>query len=189
MLIGQNLIRFSLRLICFFVVLSLLSRPILSAYARGILPLVQYFTDQLYASDIRIEFSSFYPDVKWQAVFKSQLVLEEGLAFSLISYNLILFLSLLCSLPEVELKHRLIFLVTGSPLIALFHIFDVLLAVESKILTHIQPESYEFWSNFSLWFILVKFFHSLSVMAIKQLVPAFIIALQWLWFKKREIRI
>ena len=60
-----------------------------------------------------------------------------------------------------------------------FHLADLLLAVESKLLTRMRPEAYSFMEHFDLWFLTVKFSHSFSVMALKQVFP---LVLLWLLY-------
>ena len=74
---------------------------------------------------------------------------------------------------------RILLLLTGFPLLFVFHVVDLLLVVESRLLTLLQPQHYAFWDQFDLWFVAVKFYHSFSVMALKQVLPLLLLWLQW----------
>lgn len=52
---------------------------------------------------------------------------------------------------------------------------DLCLAVESRLLTHLRPESYHLSQGLDLWFLAVKYYHSFSVLALKQVLPFFLV--------------
>ena len=93
--------------------------------------------------------------------------------------KLAIYLSLLSAVPSLKVKLRVAFLLSGFPLIFAFHTIDLIIIVESKLLTVLQPERYVFWGNFSPWFVAVKFYHSFSMLAFKQAFPVLLLGIQW----------
>jgi hypothetical protein len=122
--------------------------------------------------------------VKWQVHLPSQEGTTDAVSFRLLSYNLILYLALLSAVPRLRLKHQAVLLLTGLPLFFAFHVADLLLTVESRLLTHLRPEGYTFWRHFNPWFLFVKFYASFSVMALKQVFPVCVLFVQG-WGMKR----
>jgi hypothetical protein len=184
MFIGQN-IRwfFPLALLLVFVTLSVSSGPMLTIYAQVVTPVAQLVLEQIQPHQIQVVFTTDYPEVKWQVHYPSLPSTNESVSFPLMSYNLLLYLALLSSAPQLRITGRIWLLICGVPIFFVFHIIDLLLVVESKVLTHTQPDSYVFWQHFDLWFIMVKFCHSFSVMAVKQLFPFLVFFLLWQRFK------
>ncbi|OGG43509.1 MAG: hypothetical protein A3F84_29560 [Candidatus Handelsmanbacteria bacterium RIFCSPLOWO2_12_FULL_64_10] len=175
---------FGLRLILAFIVWSLIAGPLLPFYARAVTPVAQGIVRWLRPHDASIVFTDAYPEVIWQTLLPSQEGVTERISFRFLSYNLILYLALLSAIPRLLLKHRVVLLLTGLPLFLTFHVVDLLLTVESRLLTHLQPQSYTFWRHFNPWFLAVKFYASFSVMALKQVFPVFVLFVQWLGMKK-----
>lgn len=57
---------------------------------------------------------------------------------------------------------------------------DLLLTVESHLLTLTRPDSYDISAGVDLWFLGVKFAHNLSVLGLRQVIPLLLLAAQWL---------
>ena len=169
--------RFGLRLILAFVLWNFLVLPLLPIYAQLVVPFTWWGLETLQPHDIQVVFTDVYPYVKWQVTHFS-LVQEESISFRLLSYNLILYISLLTAISRVCLWYRFILLMSGLSTLFVFHGVDLMLVVESKLLTWLQPQHYAFWDEFSLWFVVVKFYHSFSVMALKQVLPLLVLWLQ-----------
>ena len=169
---------FGWRLILAFVIWNLLVLPLLPMYAQLVVSFAGWGLETLGPHATRIPFTDVYPYVKWQINYLTQ-VREESVSFRLLSYNLILYLSLLTVVPRVPLWHRAILLLSGLPVLFVSHGVDLLLVVESKHLTWSQPQHYAFWKEFDIRFVVVKFYHSFSVMALKQVFPLLLFWLQW----------
>ncbi|OGG50323.1 MAG: hypothetical protein A3F84_06660 [Candidatus Handelsmanbacteria bacterium RIFCSPLOWO2_12_FULL_64_10] len=177
--------RFGLELLLAFAIWSLLAGPLLPAYARAVIPVAQGIIEWLRPHDFSVVFTGIYPDVIWQAHLPSE-VEQGGVSFQLLSYNLILYLTLLTAIPGVRLRGRVVLLLTGLPLLWIFHIVDLLLIVESWLLTRLRPESYVFWRHFDPWFLTVKFYASFSALALKPVFPILALFLQWHWLGVRR---
>jgi hypothetical protein len=162
---------FPIVLLLTFVMWSLVSAPFLSVYAQIVTQFAQMLLNQIQPHQVQVIFTSAYPEVSWQNLYPYQASSNESVSFSLLSYNLLLYFALLCSVPEYHLKQRALLLLSGVPFFFVFQVADLLLVVESKLLAQIQPHSYVFWVHLDLWFVMVKFCHSFSVMAAKQLYP------------------
>lgn len=175
--------RFGLRLVLAFSLWNVLVLPLLPAYARLVVPFAQWSLKVLRPHDAQVVFTDVYPHVKWQVTYLSQ-VRDESVSFGLLVYNLILYLSLLTTIPRVRWTHRSILLLSGLPILFLFYGIDLVLIVESKLLTWLQPQHYAFWEEFDLWFSAAKFYHSFSVMAFKQVLPLLVLWLQWHGLRK-----
>jgi hypothetical protein len=169
---------FGLRLALAFSAWNLLAIPLLPMYAQLVVPFARWGLEALGPHDTQVLFTDVYPYVKWHFYNPAQMR-EESVSFRLLSYNLILYLSLLTVLRSVPLWHRAILLLSGLPVLFVFHGVDLLLVVESKYLTWAQPQHYAFWDEFSLWFVVVKFYHSFSVLVLKQIFPLLLLWLQW----------
>ena len=176
--------RFLLVLVPAFVAWTLLIGPLLPIYARAVVLVAQQILRELRPHGAQITFTRSYPDVKWQISHPTQGTSDGSVSFRLLSYNLALYLALLTAIPRVRPAYRIILLLTGLPLFLAFHMGDLLLTVESKMLTGLQPQHYAFWRSFNLWFIAVKFYQSFSVMALKQTFPFLVALLQWHGLKK-----
>ena len=175
--------RFGLRLALAFVLWNLLAVPVLPAYARLVVPVVQWVLQALQPHDAQIVFTEVYPRVVWQVDRLSQ-VRDESASFRLLAYNLVLYLSLLTAVSRVRLQDRAALLLSGLPVFFAFHGVDLLLAVESRLLTWLQPRHYAFWEEFNLWFVTVKFYQSFSALALKQMFPLLLLWLQWQGLKR-----
>ena len=169
--------RFGLRLALAFLAWNLLSIPLMPVYAQLVVPFAGWGLETLGLHDAQVLFTDAYPYVKWHSYDPAK-VREESVSFHLLSYNLVLYLSLLTVVRRVPSSHRAILLLSGLPVLFLFHGIDLLLVVESKHLTWSQPQHYAFWDE-SLWFVVIKFYHSFSVLALKQIFPLLLLWLQW----------
>jgi hypothetical protein len=169
---------FSLRLALAFSIWNLLVLPLLPMYAQLVVSLASWGQGILGSHVHQVLFTDIYPHVKWLAKNHMQAP-GESTSFHLLSYNLILYFSVLTATRRVPMWHRIFFLASGLPVLFFFHGVDLMLVVESKWQTYSQPQYYAFWDEFSLWFVMVKFYHSFSVMALKQTFPLLLFYIQW----------
>ena len=178
--------RFALLLVPSFLAWGLLSHPLLPIYARAVVPLAEGILTEIRPHGSLITFPEMYPSVTWQVEngpFPRQI---ESTSFRLLTYNLVLYLALLTALPRTGLVKRLVLLLSAFPLFIGFHIVDLLLIAESRMLTTLQPQHYAFWRDFDLWFVVVKFLNSFSVMALKQVFPVLVLWAQWRWLQRSK---
>jgi len=147
--------------------------PLLPAYARLVTPAAGALLDLLRPHGLEIPLEAAFPEVIWQLDG-----MPAGLCripFRLVSYNLVLFLALAAVWPALSLGRRALIAAAGLPLLWVFHTVDLCLAVESRLLTHLRPASYHLSQGVDLWFLAVKYYHSFSVLALKQILPFFLV--------------
>ena len=172
------------RLTVSFAVWNLLAVYLLPVYSHLVEPVAQVILEVLRPHDTQFTFLASYPTLEWEITRLSQSLGKEQTSFRLLTYNLVLYLTVLTALRGQALKDVGVLLATGLPVLYVFHLADLLLAIESKLLTQIRPDAYSFWVDFDLWFLVVKFCHSFSVMALKQVFPLLILWCQ-LWLLRR----
>jgi hypothetical protein len=171
--------RFILILLLAFPAWVFLIGPLLPSYAKAVVPTAQWALNGLQLHGAWVTFAETCPDVRWHVVHPSLELGEDSVSFRLLTYNLILYLALLTAVPRLRLVARLVLLATALPVFWAFHVLDLLLLVESRTLTGLQPQHYEFWRHFNPWFVAVKFYGSFSAMALKQILPIVVMVLQW----------
>ncbi|MEW6751998.1 MAG: hypothetical protein AB1505_13620 [Candidatus Latescibacterota bacterium] len=134
--------------------------------------------DRLRPHGATVTFRAVYPAIGWRVAPPTGGARQEQTSLRLLCCNLVLYLALLTALPAVPLRHRALMACSGLPLLFALHVGDLLLMVESRTLTLLRPESYAFWRHFDPWFVAVKCYHSLSVMALRQAPPVLLVLAQ-----------
>ena len=173
------------RLILAFVLWNLLALYLLPAYSFLLVPVAEGILDTIQPHDTQLAFLARYPTVEWEVTRFSQTLGKEQTSFRLIAYNLVLYLTALSALRGQPVTVLGILLATGLPVLYIFHLADLLLVVESKLLTQIRPDAYSFWKHFDPWFVVVKFSHSFSVISLKQVFPLLLLWLQYSLLNRR----
>jgi hypothetical protein len=176
--------RWSLGLLIGFIVWNIAAVYALPIYAQAVVPTAQWVLDNLRLHNTHITFTDVYPYIEWQVNGLSQENHSEQTSFRLLSYNLVLYLTVLTAIPRLLFNHRIVLLLSGLPLIFVFHILDLILVVESKLLTLLGLQHYDYFSLFNLWFVIVKFSHNISVLALKQIAPVLLLLCQWYGLKR-----
>jgi len=120
------------RLILAFALWNVLALYLLPAYSKLLVPVAQWILDALHPHDAQFSFLADYPTVEWEVTRLSSALGAEQTSFRLLTYNLVLYLSALTALRARPLKRIGVLLATGLPVLWVFHLADVLLAVESK---------------------------------------------------------
>ena len=169
--------RFLWRLLGWFLLLCLLSQAALGIYVGVVAAAAETCLNLLGPHGAEIAFGQVSPRVAWTAT-SSAATVAGGLSPHLLTYNGLLYLALVLALPGWTPVGRGRLVLTGVPILFLFHVGDLMLAVESQLLTSTQPQHYVFWRALDLWFVWVKFSHSFSVLALKQVLPALLLYLQ-----------
>ncbi len=82
--------------------------------------------------------------------------------------------------PGVSSSTRVRWVVVAAPVLALWHVADLLLTVGSHLLTLTRPDSYDIAAGVDLWVLGVKFADNLSVLGLRQVIPLLLLAAQWL---------
>ena len=170
--------RFILVLALAFVVWVLLLEPILPVYARVVVPVAQGVLQGLEPHGATISFIESFPKVEWQVGLPTQRA-DESISFRLLTFNLALYLALVTALAGLRWKQWGLLLATGLPVLFGFHVVDLLVVVESRLLSLLQPQNFIFWRDFDLWFVALKFYSSFSAMALRQIFPFAVVFLQW----------
>ena len=169
--------RFLWRLLGWFLLLCLLSQPALGTYGFGVATAAETCINLVGRHGVEVTFREVMPRISWAATVPAATV-AGSLSPHLLTYNGLLYLALVLALPGWTLPARGRLAFTGIPILFLFHVADLMLAVESQLLTATQPQHYAFWHEFDPWFVLVKFSHSFSVLALKQVLPALLLYIQ-----------
>ena len=169
------------RLLAAFAVANLLALPLLPPYAQLTAAAAEWAWNLVRPHSTGLEITQTFPQVAWQ--WTGALEEVSDVSFRLIAYNGILYATLLAAIG-LGGQQRLLGGATGFAFLFVFHIADLMLAIESRLLTQLRPESYSFWEDFDLWFVLVKFGHSYSVLVLKQVLPGAILWLQWAFLRR-----
>ena len=171
--------RFILLVIVGFVgwgaVLSLTVAP----YSSAVAVVVQWFLDWTTPHDLSPKVTSSFPRFIWTVVLKDGASAQDSVGTWLVCYNGALYLSLLTVSTARRPVRALLFAASGLPLLFLFHVGDVALAVESRLQTRLFPEFYSFWLSFNFRFATVKFLHHFSMLAVKQVLPILLLVTQY----------
>ncbi len=170
--------RFHFKLLLAFAAWNLIAIAALPLYAELVVPTAQALLNLIEPHGARFAFEGVFPTVTWRVTHETK-HLEHLLAFRLLAYNLVLYLTALTVVPRVSNRQRGGFLISGLPFLFGFHVFDLTMWAESRLLTEIRPQAYDIWEQFDLWFAFVKFYSHFSVLALKQVVPLFLVWLQW----------
>ena len=169
--------RLSVPLIIAFVIWNLISLPLLPFYGELVVPAAQGLLNLIGPHGARFAFSDVFPAVTWQVTHQS-LSFDHALSFRLLAYNLILYLTALSVVPRVSMRQRLGLSLSGLPYLFFFHVFDLMMWAESRLLTEIASQHYDL-AQFDLWFAFVKFYNHFSVLSLKQVAPLLLLGLQW----------
>ncbi len=128
-----------------------------------------------------LEFTSVAPTLRWHWTPAD---VAGSLAPALLTWNTVLYLTVWSFVPSLPRSDRLRWLCVATPTLALWHVADLLLTVESRLLTLTRPEGYDLSAGFDLWFLWVKFANNLNVLGLRQVVPLLLIAAQWLHWRR-----
>ena len=156
---------------------NLISLPLLPLYGKLVIPAAQALLNLVEPHGATFSFAEAFPTIAWQVTHQSQ-TFDHALSFRLLAYNLILYLTALTILPRASVRQRVGLAISGLPYLFLFHVFDLMMWAESRLLSEIAAQHYD-WKQFDLWFAFVKFYNHLSVLSLKQVAPLLLLGLQW----------
>lgn len=165
--------RRGLALILAFGLWSAVVAPLLPAYARLVTPVASGLLWLLQPHGLSIDLTIAFPDVTWQ--LGGMPASLSRVPFRLVAYNSVLFVALDTVWPGLTVTRRAAVAAAGLALLFGFHVADLCLIVESRLLTHLRPQSYRLSQGIDLWFLSVKYYHSFSVLALKQVLPFFLV--------------
>ena len=169
--------RLSVPLIVAFVAWNLVSLPLLPLYGELVIPAAQALLNLLQPHGATFSFADVFPTITWQSTHQRQ-TFDHALSFRLLAYNLILYLTALTIVPRASVRQKVGLALSGLPYLFLFHVFDLTMWAESRLLSEIAAQHYD-WNQFNLWFAFVKFYNHFSVLSLKQVAPLLLLGLQW----------
>jgi hypothetical protein len=174
------------RLLLAFALWSWVALYALPLYARVVVPIASRTLHWLRPHGLEVELVEEHPYVALRFRGDSQGEVTGRISFSLLAYNAVLYLAVVSAVPGPSLRWRLRFVAMAAPAALLFHVGDLVLAVESQVLSVVQEQHYDLWRDFGFWFSAVKFYNFLSVMAVKQVVPVGLYYVQWRFLPWRQ---
>jgi hypothetical protein len=172
------------RLLVAFAVWSVVASYVFPGYSRLVLPTTTAALDVVRPHGLDLVLANEYPSLRWSFTSPDIGPQEGALSFTLLAYNTVLYMCLATAFPGLTWRGRLAFVASAAPMVFLFHVIDLGLTVESRVLSVLQVEHYDFLHDFGLWFSLVKGYNFLSVMALKQVVFVGLFYLQWRWLSR-----
>lgn len=149
-------------------------------YAKVVVPATSALLEGVRPHGLDLSLRTEYPYLYWHFTQGASEPQSSHMSFTLQVYNTVLYLTLLTAWPGLSLRGRLVLAATGAPVVFLFQVLDLALAVEGRILSVVQPEHAASLREFSLWYSAVKFYNFLSIMAVKQVVFIGLFYLQWM---------
>jgi len=155
-------------------------------YAKVVIPATSELLQWIRPHGLDVSLVGEYPHLRWAFEGDSQGQVTGWLSFTLLAYNAVLYLALVTAFPGLSAKGRLLFAASGAPVVLLFHVADLAMTVESRMLSVLQAEHYDFLHDFGLWFSMVKFYNFLSIMALKQIVFVGLFYVQWRTIGRRS---
>ena len=93
-----------------------------------------------------------------------------SLAPGMLTWNVVLYMTAWSVVPGVSSSTRVRWVVVAAPVLALWHVADLLLTVESHLLTLTRPDSYDISAG--------------VVLGLRQVMPLLLLAAQWLHWRR-----
>lgn len=174
------------KLLAAFALWSVIGWYVLPGYARVVIPVTSQLLEWIRPHGVDVSLAEAYPYLHWAFTGDGEVPETGRLPFTLLAYNAVLYLALVTAFPGLSVKGRLLLAVSGVPVVLVFHVADLAMTVESRILSVLQKEHYDFLHNFGLWFSVVKFYNFLSMMALKQVVFVGLFYVQWRTLGRRS---
>lgn len=172
-LIARGLIAFCLgNLVCW---------PLLPVYVHAVTPVATGLWNLLAPHGQALTVLEVTPYLRWLWLPLGEV---GQMPARLLTYNVTLYLAGLAIVPGLSWRPRLRWLASGLGLLFLWHIADLLVAVESQLLTHMRPGSYDLGRQLDPLFLTVKFANNLNALGLRQVVPLLLVGAQWLWWRR-----
>ncbi len=175
------------RLLVAFAVWSWVVAQALPAYARVVVPAASALLELVRPHGVGVELLREGGYVAFRFAVPGRGGVSGQFSFALLTYNAVLYLTVLSAVPGPPLRWRLRFLAMAAPAAFLLHVADLMMAVESQVLSAVQEEHFDFLHDFGLWFSTVKVYNFLSIMAVRQVVLLGVYYLQWRFLPWREV--
>ena len=167
----------AVRALVAFLVWNLLVWPVLPMWAGGVAVVTEFLWDLITPHGQSLSFVSLSPILRWRWV---PLDIGATLAPALLTWNVVLYLTVWSVVPSVPRTARARWIAVAIPVLGVWHVGDLLLTIESHLLTLTRPGSYDLVGGLDLWFLWVKFANNLNVLGLRQAVPLMLLAAQWL---------
>ena len=170
------------RTLAAFLVWNLLAWPVSSAWSGVVAEIVEFLWNVVtpHGQSLKVTMSR---TLGWRW---SPADIGGSLAPGMLTWNVVLYMTAWSIVPGVSSSTRVRWVVVAAPVLALWHVADLLLTVESHLLTLTRPDSYDISAGAGLWFLGVKFAHNLSVLGLRQVIPLLLLAAQWLHWRRGE---
>lgn len=152
-------------------------------YAELLIPATQAVFARIRPHGLLVDLANDYPWVRWSFDSETFGPQRGRLSFLVLVYNTVIYLALLSAAPGLRPRNRMLALLTGLPVVFAFHVFDLSMMIESRLLTVVQAEHYDFTRHFGWRFTMIKVYNFLSLMALKQVAFVVLFAVQWHWLE------
>jgi hypothetical protein len=166
------------RLLLWFTLWSAGAMLTLPAYALLVIPAAAWVGSALPTAGARLSLHVEYPSVVATIQPDGRAASLEYISFLVLTYNAVLYLALVSAWNALTLWERSRLAALGLPCLFVFHVFDLAMAAHSRVLSVACSEQYDVRRHFSAWFILVKTYAFLSLMALKQALPVALLYIQ-----------
>ena len=154
---------------------TVVSIPLFPIYARMVALGAKEVFHSLRPTVQSLSFSAVYPTLVWNFSPAVEAPLAtHSTSFRLLAHNLILFLTLLTAIKVTPFRYRLLLVGLGGMLLCCLHIVDLVVALEHSYLSASGPPPAALSPSFIEW-ISIRFYRSLSVLALKQAMPFLIL--------------
>lgn len=167
-----------MKLLLGFVVWNLLGWLVFPKYGQIVVAAAAAVLAWLQPQGVLVNLSNKYPHLFWSCSAPGHDAQSGFISIRLLLYNTVIYLAVLGAIP-LTIKQRFVLLASGLPIVFIFHVFDLSMTIESRILSVTQAEHRDFLKDFGLWFSLVKFYNFFSVLAFKQASLVILLAMQW----------
>ena len=174
------------KLLVAFALWSVVGWYAFPGYARVVIPVTSELLQWIRPHGVDVSLAEEYPYLRWTFEGDGEGPQTGRLSFTLLAYNAVLYLALVTAFPGLSARDRLLFAISGAPVVVAFHVLDLAMTVESRMLSVLQAEHYDFLHDFGLWFSMVKFYNFLSIMALKQVVFVGLFYVQWRTIGRRS---
>ncbi len=175
------------RLLAAFVAWSAVAYLVLPLYMAGVVPATSVLVDLLPSHGAAVKLASQHPWVGCTIQKGDSPAAVEQVSSLVLTYNALIYLALLTAATGLDWRQRGRMAAFGMPCLFVFHIVDLGLTVQSRVLSIVAGQHYDFRQHFGLWFTVVKVYSFLSLMALKQALPLVLFYAQWRRVKEKVL--
>lgn len=173
----------ALRSLLAFAGWNLIVWPLLPLYARAVTPAAASLWNAVTPHGQSLAFGELFPRLLWRC---EPLGVAGELSFPLLTYNLALYLTAVSVAPRVPRATRLLWLAPGLAALFLWHLGDLLLSAETRLLAALRPHGDGPGPTLDPLLLAVEVARDVTVLGLRQAVPCLLVGLQWLWWLRRR---